>query len=164
MEWRLHSASAGACASYSSVSAATRTSIRMPVQRPGGRCLRASCAPVTTPLRRSAAVSSKRSREVGAPSEGGAIWLAEAGLSSTERPRSRTEPAWGCQTSPVLEVCRTTRIWLRQRLFGAAGVRPHALRCAQVGTKFGTKFPRVSSQRQRMWKALLLLVGEVLKP
>ncbi len=60
---------------------------------------------------------------------------------STERRRSRTYPAVGYTTSPVLKVCRSRCIWLLERGFRSGWVRSGALRCAQVSTKSGTKFP-----------------------
>jgi len=65
--------------------------------------VRASCAPVSASSRRSRAVYSGKRRERPA---GGYLrpepWQT-AGFGLTERRRSRTHPAWGYQTSPVLK-------------------------------------------------------------
>ncbi len=52
----------------------------------------------------------------------------------TERRRSRTYPAVGYTTSPVLKVCRDRCIWLLERPGGVAPVPPIALKCAEVST------------------------------
>ena len=64
---------------------------------------------------------------------------AENGL--TERRRSRTYPAWGYQTSPVLKVYPERSNSVRKRGFGPASVQLDAVGSAETGTKPGTKFP-----------------------
>ena len=57
----------------------------------------------------------------------------------TERRRSRTDPAWGCQTSPVLQVCGLGCIWLRvrpSRPLECVEVQSGALRSVQIRYKF----------------------------
>jgi hypothetical protein len=57
----------------------------------------------------------------------------------TERRRSRTYPAWGYQTSPVLKVSFVKSIQGRLRGFGPASVPLDAVRCAETSTNSSTK-------------------------
>ena len=75
-----------------------------------------------------------------------AISAPRAGIGSTERRRSRTYPAVGDTTSPVLKVysARSNCVW--KRGFRPASVRLGPVGSAETGTKSGTKF---QGQRKR---------------
>jgi hypothetical protein len=101
------------------------------------------CAPVSSGLERTRAdrhlAEQKAIRATFAP--------AKRQLWATERRRSRTYPAWGYQTSPVLKVYLARSIWLRKRGFRPASVRLDPVGSAETGTKSGTKFSRLSGAR-----------------
>jgi hypothetical protein len=67
-------------------------------------------------------------------------WTPELRFGLTERRRSRTYPAVGYTTWPVLEVHQLTHESRRERSFGSASLRSSTVRCAEVGTKLRAKF------------------------
>jgi hypothetical protein len=87
---------------------------------------------------------------------------------STERRRSRTYPAVGYTTSPVLKVYLARSVWLRKRGFCSASVQLDPIGSAETGTKSGTKFlvcprgrgARLETSLEARWLHLDITVGK----
>jgi hypothetical protein len=118
--------------------------------RPGRSRGHFSLAPVSCPMLK-LLVTSRERLQVGQRPSGLSRRNGRASLrwgfsllrSETERRRSRTDPAWGCQTSPVLKVCHVRCVWRREQTFGTALVRRGAVKSAENGTRCGTNSGRV---------------------